>query len=83
MVVISAASGDQTALPYPEKSHGLFTYFLLSKLRDSKGDITIGEMADYLSEEVAKQAIIVNKKPQTPDIKSSLTLGTDWKSIKL
>ena len=30
MVVISAASGDQTALPFPEKSHGLFTYFLLS-----------------------------------------------------
>ncbi len=83
MVVISAASGDQTALPYPEKSHGLFTYFLLSKLRDSKGDITIGDMADYLSEEVAKQAIVVNKKPQTPDIKSSPALGEDWKSIKL
>lgn len=83
MVVISAASGDQTALPYPEKNHGLFTYFLLSKLRDSKGDITIGDMADYLSEEVAKQAIVVNKKPQTPDIKSSPTLGEEWKSIKL
>ena len=83
MVVISAASGDQTALPYPEKNHGLFTYFLLSKLRDSNGDMTLGDMADYLSEEVAKQAIVVNKKPQTPDVKSSPSLGEDWKSIKL
>ena len=83
MVVISAASGDQTALPYPEKSHGLFTYFLLSKLRDTGGDVTMGEMADYLSEEVAKQAIVVNKKPQTPDVKVSPVFGDDWKSIKL
>ncbi len=83
MVVISAASGDQTALPYPEKNHGLFTYFLLTKLRDTAGNVTLGEMADYLSEEVAKQAIVVNKKPQKPDVKVSPTLGDDWKSLKL
>ena len=45
--------------------------------------MTLGDMADYLSEEVAKQAIVVNKKPQTPDVKSSPSLGEDWKSIKL
>ena len=83
MVVISAASGDQTALPYPEKNHGLFTYFLLTKLRDSDGDATVGEIADYLSEEVAKQAIVVNKKPQTPDVKHSPTLGDSWKELRL
>lgn len=83
MVVMSAASGDQTALPYPEKNHGLFTYFLLSKLRDSEGDVTLGEIAEYLKEEVAKQAIVVNKKAQTPDVKSSPALGDDWKTIKL
>ncbi|MDE6351821.1 MAG: hypothetical protein K2K88_01575 [Muribaculaceae bacterium] len=55
----------------------------MSKLRDSNGDMTLGDMADYLSEEVAKQAIVVNKKPQTPDVKSSPSLGEDWKSIKL
>ncbi|MDE6036983.1 MAG: caspase family protein [Duncaniella sp.] len=83
MVVISAASGDQTALPYPEKNHGLFTYFLLTKLRASDGDATVGEIADYLSEEVAKQAIVVNKKPQTPDVKHSPTLGDSWKELRL
>lgn len=83
MVVISAASGDQTALPYAEKNHGLFTYFLLSKLRDTAGEATVGEIADYLGEEVAKQAIVVNKKPQTPDVKSSPLMGEDWKELRL
>ncbi|MCD8237395.1 MAG: leucine-rich repeat protein [Prevotellaceae bacterium] len=32
LVVFSAASGEQTAHPYKEKGHGLFTYFLLKKL---------------------------------------------------
>ena len=31
-VVFSAASGDETAMAYKAKSHGLFTYFLLKKL---------------------------------------------------
>lgn len=83
MVVVSAASGDQTALPFHEKNHGLFTYFLLTKLRDSKGKSTLGEIADYLREEVAKQAIVVNKKPQIPDVKSSPAFGDDWKELKL
>ncbi|MDE6378237.1 MAG: caspase family protein, partial [Duncaniella sp.] len=83
MVVISAASGDQTALPYAEKNHGLFTYFLLSKLRDTAGEATVGEIADYLGEEVAKQAIVVNKKPQTPDVKTSPALGEEWKELRL
>lgn len=29
MVVFSAASDDETALPYEDKGHGLFTYYLL------------------------------------------------------
>jgi hypothetical protein len=31
LVVFSAAEGDETALPYTEKGHGMFTYFLLKK----------------------------------------------------
>ena len=29
VVVFSAADGSETAYPYKEKGHGLFTYFLL------------------------------------------------------
>ncbi|MDE7410588.1 MAG: caspase family protein [Paramuribaculum sp.] len=83
MVVMTAATGDQTALPYHEKNHGLFTYYLLSKLRDSKGDVTLGDLADYLHTEVAKQAIVVNKKPQTPDLKVATALNESWRDMKL
>ena len=33
MVAISAATGEETAYPYAEKRHGMFTYYLLSKLQ--------------------------------------------------
>ena len=46
MVVFSAATGDETAYPYKEKGHGLFTYYLLKKLQDTKGDVTLGELSD-------------------------------------
>ena len=32
MVVFSAAQGDETAYPYNDEGHGMFTYFLLKKL---------------------------------------------------
>jgi hypothetical protein len=32
MVVFSASTGEQSALPYKKEKHGLFTYFLLKKL---------------------------------------------------
>ena len=34
LVVFSAAQGDETAYPYKEQGHGMFTYFLLKKLQE-------------------------------------------------
>ena len=48
MLVISAAQGNETAYPYREKRHGLFTYFLLKKLQETKGNTTFGELFDYV-----------------------------------
>lgn len=83
MIVVSAASSDQSAYPYHEKNHGLFTYFLLKKLNDSKGDVNIGELADYITSEVAKISIVENKKPQYPNIKYSPNMAESWKEITL
>ena len=81
-VVFSAASGEETAFPYKEKGHGMFTYFLLKKLQDTKGDATLGEIGEYVSEEVAKQSIVINHKSQTPTIIASEQID-NWKEIKL
>lgn len=83
MVVVTAAQGDETAYPYKEKGHGLFTYFLLKKQQESKGNCTMQELTDYVKSQVSKRAIIVNEKPQTPTISYSATMGEKWKSIKL
>lgn len=83
IVVFSAAQGNETAYPYKECSHGLFTYYLLKGLQKSKGDITIGELSEYVKEKVRKRSIVVNGKLQTPTIIPSATLGDTWKKWKL
>lgn len=81
MVVISAASGDETAYKYEEESHGMFTYFLLKKLQEDGADTTLGELADYITTNVARKSIVVNMKSQTPTISASGTLASNWKSL--
>ena len=79
MVVFSAASGDETAYPYTAKGHGLFTYYLLKKLQETKGDVTLGELGDY----VKQQSVVINRKTQTPTATPSTSLMVSWKEMKL
>ena len=83
MVVFSAATGEETAYPYKEKRHGLFTYYLLKKLQMSKGNMSLGELQAYVANEVAKRSIVVNGKPQTPTISPSANIGEGWKTWTL
>lgn len=82
LIVLSAAQGDETALPYDEKNHGLFTYFLLKKLQESKGDCTIGELSDYVITNVKRTSITIGDKIQTPKIVVSQKMR-DWENKKL
>lgn len=83
MVVFSAASGDETAYPYKEKGHGLFTYFLLKKLNETKGDVTLGELGDYITSNVKQQSVVVNRKSQTPTVTVSQLVSDSWRNSKL
>ena len=83
MVVFSAASGEETAYPYKEKRHGLFTYYLLKKLQMSKGNMSLGDLQNYVADEVAKKSIVVNGKSQTPTVSASTNIGEGWKSWTL
>lgn len=82
MVVLSAAQGDETAYPYKEKGHGMFTYYLLKKLQETKGEVTFGELADYVTTEVKKQSIVINGKMQTP-LATPSSSAIDWRNWKL
>ena len=83
MVVFTAAQGDETALPYGSQGHGLFTYYLLKKLQESEGEVTFGELGDYLTEQVSRRSQVVNRKSQTPAVLVSPTLGTTWQTTPL
>ena len=82
-IVFSAASGEQTAFPYKEKGHGMFTYFLLEKLRDAKGDVTLGDLCNYIKENVKQQSVVVNGKLQTPMVQISSNMLKKWSQLKL
>lgn len=82
MVVFSAAQGDETALPNDAERHGMFTYYLLKKLQENKGNITLGELADYLVREVGRRSVVVSKL-QTPCVTPSATLDSSWREWKL
>ena len=83
VVVFSAASKDETAMPYREQQHGMFTYYLLLKLKESKGNVTCGDLADYLQDNVALNSLLVNKKKQNPNIIVGSDLLNNWKNLPL
>lgn len=83
MVAISAATGEETAYPYAEKHHGMFTYYLLSKLQESGGDVTLGELCDYITTKVSQQSVKVNRKQQTPTVMPSPEIETSWRTLPL
>lgn len=72
-IVFTASTGQQVASWYPEKKHGIFTYYFLKGLRgdaDTDGDrqVTIAEMETYLKIHVTDQARYLNNREQTPEV---------------
>lgn len=83
LVVFTASSGNESSLAWNSKQHGMFTYFLLKKIKDSKGDITYEELDSYLKEKVGLESIRVNNKIQTPQVLISSEMKDKWQSINL
>jgi len=80
MVVFSASTGDQSSLPYKEKQHGMFTYFLLKKLQETSGNVTYEELGNYIKDNVQLNSIKINSKDQNPQILISPNIKEQWKN---
>lgn len=56
--VLFACSEGERAYEWPEKQHGVFTYYLLEALRgkaaDSNGELSVGGIGQYVQDQVAK-----------------------------
>ncbi len=82
LLVFAASSEKQISQEYFEKHHGLFTYFLLKNLKQSKGKITYGELAEKIINNVTTTALNPKNglKEQTPTINVSPKTANEWKS---
>lgn len=83
MVVFTSATGAETAHSYEEMHHGLFTYYLLEKLQQTKGNVTLGELSEYVTKMVKRKSVLINQKKQTPTVIPSPQQQTTWQNIKL
>jgi hypothetical protein len=83
LVVFAAASGDQSAMPWQDKNHGMFTYHVLKILKETQGNVTYGEMSEYLRTNVGTRSVIVNQKEQNPQTNISPSVEKNWKEWKV
>jgi hypothetical protein len=68
--VITASSNDQISSSSAELKHGIFSFYLMKGMEgdadgNKDGKITAGEMQDYLSDKVSRQAMSMNRKQDT------------------
>jgi hypothetical protein len=78
LVVFSASSGDQSSLPYKDKGHGMFTYYLLKKLQESGNDLSYRELSEFLVQKVRLESVLINSKEQDPQTNVSPSAATGW-----
>jgi uncharacterized caspase-like protein len=69
--ILFACSEGQRAYEWPEKQHGVFTYYLVDGLQgkaaDASGQVTVNSLAEYLQNRVGRWSAEQNKA-QLPDL---------------
>ena len=68
MILFSSSSGEETSLTDEKNQHGLFTFHLLKKLKESKGEITTDGLFKYVKNKVGVESIMKFNKQQTPEV---------------
>ncbi len=83
LIVFTSSTGEESSGFYKEKQHGLFTYFLLKKIQETKGSVDYQSLADYLKQEVNLKSLIYNNKPQNPQVIVSNELMKPLNQLKI
>jgi hypothetical protein len=85
ILVLSAGQEDQISQEYPAQKHGIFTYFLLKTLRETKGNITFEALYDNIKSGVESTTLNPQSglKEQNPQILINPSIQNTWKSWKV
>jgi hypothetical protein len=78
IVAFTASSGKDVSLPFESQSHGLFTYYLLKKLQETQGNVTLDELGQHLEQEIPKASLLENGLLQRPQVLVSPDLDEKW-----
>lgn len=73
-IVIAGAGGTQVALEGPRWKNGAFTYCLKEKLKNSKGEVTVSALQEYLERRVPE----LTKGKQQPVMRLE-HISNDWR----
>jgi hypothetical protein len=82
IIAYTATSGEEVSLPLTKESHGLFTYYLLKKLQETGGEISLLELKHYLESEVPKASLIENNIKQVPQVLTAPKIEKEWETWK-
>lgn len=81
-VIITACSGNESAYSLKDYGHSLFTYGLLEKIQDSKGQSSLKEAVDYATTWVKKESLKRLNKTQTPQLQAEDAIKNNLNNIK-
>lgn len=82
-LVFTATSSSERSMPYHEKRHGMFTYYLLKSIKDSNGQQSVSELYNTVKSEVGKYSNWINKSNQTPEMISGSGIQSGWENWTL
>ncbi len=61
----------------------MFTYYLLKKLQETKGNASFDELSKYIKDNVEQNSLLKNNSLQNPSILVSSQIGDIWKNWSL
>ncbi len=80
VVVFTATSSSQRSMPYKDKKHGMFTYYLLKTIKDNAGRLTVKDLYEQTRSDVHLQSILVNDSEQSPELISGEGIEAGWEN---
>ncbi|GHT35468.1 hypothetical protein AGMMS49574_24930 [Bacteroidia bacterium] len=81
--VFASSAPNETSGVYNDKSHGMFTYFLLKSIQDKKGNINYENLVKTVEEGVKRESSRFAGKSQNPQIEASPQADKDWRRWKI
>ena len=79
-VVFTAGTAVQPALAFPQTSHGLFTYFLLSELRNNEKGVRLQKFSEDIYKNVSTTSLRLSGTLQNPSVRSGIDIQTEWQT---